>query len=73
MGVQPAQVEKPKRLTIETRPLEFFGERKWAAFVQVDGKTIYSPLGLADTEGSARAAAQAYVDELLAHFRAGGE
>ena len=68
---EPApEVERKSRLTIEVRPhywARFVGQH--VAFVHVDGYAFRTFTG---TEPEARAAAQAYVDELIKHFQEGG-
>lgn len=59
------QAEKPKRLSI------VWYVRDLNAVVYLDNTVLAEFLG--DTEPEARAAAQAYVDTLLEHFRGGGE
>lgn len=64
-------VERQPRLSIEV--LELFkpdGSPWFDAAVCLDGTTLQSFEG--DTEPEARAPAQKYVVELIAHFRAGG-
>lgn len=61
-------VERKPRLTIETH--QPFYQAKWTATVWVDDFSLRD--FYEETEPEARAAAQAYVDELLAHFREGG-
>ena len=68
-----------KRLTIEVYDFnEYNGEPlaapepPWYWQVRLDGTPIGYWRIAAPTEPEARAAAQAYVDELIAHFRAGG-
>ena len=65
-------VEREPRLTIEVRQWAQWPEHsQWRAWVRLDGGGLVHA-SLHDTEPEARAAAQAYVDELLAHIRAGG-
>jgi len=54
--------DERKRLTVSTVG------RRWAVFLDRQGVKT----GLADTPEDAIAAAEAYVAELLAHFRGGG-
>jgi len=59
-----------KRLTVDVQ--SFFGlpEDFFEAYVRLDGTTVET--FERDSESEARAAAEAYVAELLAHFRKGG-
>jgi len=66
---EPTPAPKPARSTITVLDME----RGWTSYIEFDGVALVKfPCKMYQSEQEARAAAQAYIDELIEHFRNGG-
>jgi len=68
---EPPTEPKPARLTLQVTGQDL--TPAWTSYVMLDGRRLPGfPMLVYQSASEAQAAAQAYIDELIEHFRQGG-